>query len=81
MTFYVEQLEKFVSEKDNNSSGQKDQQNNTKYVDGKDDMKAQMWFMKEKQNKLARRRSEIMGGVNNQDIQNLLDESGSGSAS
>ena len=44
-------------------------------------MKAQMWFMKEKQNKLARRRSEIMGGVNNQDIQNLLDESGSGSAS
>ena len=54
-----------MSEKDNNSSGQKDQENNTKYVDTKDDMKAQMWFMKEKQNKLARRRSEIMGKVNN----------------
>ena len=48
MTFYVEQLEKFVSEKDNNSSGQKDQENNTKYVDGEGDMKVQMWFMKEK---------------------------------
>ena len=37
-----------MSEKDNNSSGQKDQENNTKYIDADGDMKVQMWFMKEK---------------------------------
>ena len=46
-------------------------------MDGEGDMQVQMWFMQENQGKLTRRRSEMMKGVNNQDIQNLLDESGS----
>ena len=37
-----------MSEKDNNSSGQKDQENNTKYIDNEGDLKVQMRFMKEK---------------------------------